>query len=60
MFPTVWKSTGDFKDKILSLYNSKTSTVISGSREKLSKSKIQEESKDDIINNIRNLFKLKK
>ena len=45
---------------ILSLYNSKTNKINCGSGKKLSKPKIQEESKDNIIKNIRNTFKVTK
>ena len=46
-------------DTILILYHSKTKTIVRGSIRKLSKTTIEKESKDDIIKNIRNLFKLK-
>ena len=45
---------------ILSLYNSKTNKINCGSGKKLSKPKIQEESKGNIIKNIRNIFKVAK
>ena len=45
---------------ILSLYNSKTNKINCGSGKKLSKPKMQEESKDNIIKNIRNIFKVAK
>ena len=54
------KIASDSKDKILILYNSKTNKVIRGSRKKVSKLKIREESKDNLIKNTRSLFELKK
>ena len=50
----------NLKDKILSLYNSKTNKIVCDFGKKLSKPKAQKESKDDMIKNIRNLFKLQK
>ena len=45
-------------NKLLSLF--KSNKIASSSGKKLSKPKIQKESQDKIINNIRNLFKLEK
>ena len=50
----------NLEDKILSLYHSKTNKIVSDFGKKLSKPKAQKESKDDMIKNIRNLFKLRK
>ena len=50
----------NLKDKILNLYNSKTNKIVLDFRKKLNKPKVQKESKDDMIKNIRNLFKLQK
>ena len=50
----------NLKDKILNLYNSKTNKIVLDFGKKLNKPKTQKESKDDIIKNIRNLFKLQK
>ena len=47
------------KGKILSLYDLKTSQIDYRKRKTLSKPKIEKESKDNIIKNLRNLFKLK-
>ena len=50
----------NLKDKILNLYNSKINKIVLDFEKKLNKPKAQKESKDDIIKNIRNLFKLQK
>ena len=50
----------NLKDKILNLYNSKTNKIVLDFRKKLNKPKVQKESKDDMIKNIRNLLKLQK
>ena len=50
----------NLKDKILNLYNSKTNKIVLDFGKKLNKPKVQKESKDDMIKNIRNLFKLQK
>ena len=47
--PKPIKNVSEFKDKMLRLYNSKNSKIVCGSRKKLSKPKLQKESKDDII-----------
>ena len=46
--------------KIWSLYNWKTNRIIRDSGKKLSKPKIEKESKYNMIKNIRNIFKLKR
>ena len=50
MFQLHKRIASDFKDKILSPYNSNTSKkIVHGSRKKLIKPKIQEELKDEIM-----------
>ena len=48
------------REKILSLYNLKTSKIVCSSGKKLSKPRIQKESQDKIIKNIRDLLKPEK
>ena len=61
------KSIGGIKDQIMNLFTktkaySKTKLVktVYRSGKKISKSKIQKQNEDNIIKNIRNLFKIKK
>ena len=59
------KAAGGFKDKVISLFNTKTPNdygkqIMHGRGKKPSKPKTQKQSEENITKSIRNLFKLKK
>ena len=59
------KTAGGFKDKVISLFNTKTPNdygkqIMHGRGKKTSKPKTQKQSEENIAKSIRNLFKLKK